>query len=356
MRPNQKRQAEPTNLGAKPKISLAHADFNPPDVQRVVVEHVVHHSSLTDPGLSHIRSFSGRTPKPANESDYESWRTQINLLLADKNLSTLTVNRRIMESLLIPAAELVKGLEPDTSPAVLLRVLDAAFGTMQDGEELFTQFLNTLQNPGEGPSNYLQRLQRKLTVVVKRGGVLAAETDKHLLRQFVSGCWDNDIITKLRLDQQKATPPAFAELLLLIRTEEDRQQMKETLMQKHIGSSSAKQRPSLQSQYACSCESTCSSRAELKELKKQMQQLQNQMSVFFSEHRSSAPKSAKRQTEPRSSQSGTKPRPWYCFNCGEDGHVSSSCKNVANPNLVDQKRKQLRNQQKAWNNQKMPLN
>lgn len=41
---------------------------------------------------------------------------------------------------------------------------------MVDGEELFAQFLNTLQDPGEKPSAYLHRLQVALNRVKKRGG------------------------------------------------------------------------------------------------------------------------------------------------------------------------------------------
>lgn len=44
---------------------------------------------------------------------------------------------------------MIKGLGPNTPPAALLCVLDAAFGTVQDGEELFAQFLNILQDPDE---------------------------------------------------------------------------------------------------------------------------------------------------------------------------------------------------------------
>ncbi len=43
-----------------------------------------------------------------------------------------------------------------------------------------------------------------------------------------------------------------------------------------------------------------------------------------------------------------RPRPWYCFKCGEDGHIISSCSNPANPVLVDAKRKELKEKQQAW--------
>ena len=54
-----------------------------------------------------------------------------------------------------------------------------------------------------------------------------------------------------------------------------------------------------------------------------------------------------------------RPRPWYCFKCGEDGHISTSCSNPPNPVLVDAKRMELREKQQAWdkkNASRDPLN
>lgn len=70
-------------------------------------------------------------------------------------MAPLHVTRRIIESLLSLTADVVKELGPDTVPALYLNVLDSAFAAVQDGEELFAQFLNTLQNPDEKCSEYL---------------------------------------------------------------------------------------------------------------------------------------------------------------------------------------------------------
>lgn len=34
----------------------------------------------------------------------------------------------------------------------------------------------------------------------------------------------------------------------------------------------------------------------------------------------------------------TKPKPWYCFRCGEDGHIATNCNDPPNPTLVSVKR------------------
>ncbi|XP_054882762.1 paraneoplastic antigen Ma3 homolog [Poeciliopsis prolifica] len=337
-----RRKPEPAS-----RLTLSTNDLNPPQIQRVVVEHVVRNADLTGSTSLRLRTFSGRLPKPSNEADFESWRSQIESLLADPSFPALHITRKITESLSSPAADLVKGLSPNTLPAILLNILDSAFGTVQDGEELYAQYLNILQNPGERPSSYLQRLLLTLNTVVKQGGISPADINKHLLKQFCRGCWDNTVITKLQLEQKKDNPPSFSDLLLLLRTEEDRQYAKESLMKKHMGTS--KQKVHIQSQSACPCGHSAPNE-ELKEMKKELQKLQQQMSQLLSKKSSTEFKSMPTQKKSYSSspQSKTKPKPWYCFNCGEDGHLSSSCTSKANPSLVEQKKKLLRQKQQAW--------
>lgn len=44
----------------------------------------------------------------------------------------------------------------------------------------------------------------------------------------------------------------------------------------------------------------------------------------------------------------TRPRPGYCFRCGEDGHLAINCENDPNPSKVDEKKCQLRERQVQW--------
>nr|XP_061828743.1 uncharacterized protein LOC133614632 [Nerophis lumbriciformis] len=345
----------PSNPPTAPRISLSGHELTRPEVQRLVVEHIVRRDDVNTQLLSplRLRTFSGKVPKPPHEADYEAWKTQMELLSADPSLAPLHITRRIIESLLSPAADLVKHLEPNALPATFLRILDSAYATVEDGEELFAKFLNTFQDHGERPSSYLQRLQLTISGVIKRGGIPAGDTDKHLLKQFCRGCWDNTVINKLQLEQKKDQPPSFADLLFMLRTEEDRQYTKDALMKRHIPS--VKHRVNLQTQSATRCSCGHSSNASaIDELRKQMVKLQEQMSALLSRKTQNTDRTDHKQNKQKPRNSNA-PKPWFCFKCGQDGHISPNCPNNPNPALVENKRRQVKLKQQSGESRK-PLN
>lgn len=345
-----------------PTMSLP--DLNPPGIQRYVVEHIV----KSDDSAAHLstprlRSFSGRVPRPQNESDYEAWRSGVELLLKDPAVSDLQRSRRILESLLLPAADMVRHLMPDTPPMVFLQILDSAYGTVQDGDELYAKFLELFQDAGENPSAYLQRLQVALSLTAKRGGVPAAELDRHLLNQFCRGCWDNTLISELQLKQRKSRPPSFAELLLLLRTEEDRGAAKVQRMKQHLGT---KTRAGAHAQYASAApeeDKMNALTAITQQLTQQLADIQKQLAALTAQSNRKQPTSSSstRVSRPSESMRSSKapprsshktpppwPKPGYCYNCGEDGHIRPNCDNDPNPALVAMKKKEFAERQKKW--------
>ena len=378
----------PSNNGATDHVpltngkrapSLSVSDLNPPDIQKVVVEHIVRRQDVVPHSQFQVRlcPFSSKTPTPNHETDYDTWRTHIELLQNDPSMSPLQISRKILESLLPPAADIVKGLRPESLPAAYLQLLDSAFGTVEDGEELFAQFLNTLQDPGEKPSTYLHRLQLALNRAAKRGGVTHEEVDKHLLKQFCRGCWDNTLLSALQLEHKKSRPPQFSDLLLMIRSEEDRQQAKSSRMNKHIGITKQRAQVQFHGAYVCEPEEKGESGiSAIEDLRKQVASLQSQLTTFMSQKKTkgtssngSAWKPQSRMSKPDDTDTGMqrqtkkkqtyKPKPWYCFNCGEDGHIAPCCTDPANPHLVAEKKKQLEKKQQQWeaqNGSNLPLN
>lgn len=290
----------------------------------------------------------------------------------DPAVSDLHRTHRILDSLLPPASELTKHLGPQLLPSNYLELLDSAYGTVEDGDELFAKFMTTLQNDGEKPSAYLHRLHVTLSLTMRRGGVCTEEFDSQLLKQFCRGCWDNALLIDLQLEQKKKHPPSFADLLLLLRTEEDKQATKLNRMKQHLGSikpASGFTKPRVMSHLMTANAADCPDPLmELEALKKEIANISSQLCNMSSQSpKQKKPKQQMDKTKQSSvkvdyqsvkkkdtkSQSpsvktNSRPRPWYCFQCGEDGHIVSACENEPNPSLVALKKKQLREKQYQW--------
>lgn len=183
----------------------------------------------------HLKAFSGRSPRPSNEPDFDTWRASVDYLLNDPSLPESHKTCKIIDSLLSPASDIIKHVNPLAPSSECLKLLESVYGSVEDGDELLAKFISTLQNPGEKSSVYLHRLHVVLSATIRWGGVAENERDRCLLKQFCRGCWDNTLIADLELKKRKSDPPPFAELAILIRTAEEKQTSKEERMRKHLG-------------------------------------------------------------------------------------------------------------------------
>lgn len=393
----------PHTDGSTGPVHINESIYNPPHIQRVVVEHIIRNESVhTPPTQTKIRTFSGRLPRPNGEVDYETWHTQVDLLLSDPSLTDAHKVRKILESLLSPAAEVVKPLGVTAAPSAYVTQLDSAFGVVEDGEELFTAFLGSNQNSGEKPSAFLNRLHSFLTRVISRGGASAANVNELLLKQFIRGCWDQSLIISLQLEAKKNIPPSFTELLLMLRIEEDRRLAKLDRMKKHLGATKAaahahsifgmpafdhtpvtnpttaenetlnlekkinkltKQVEELSQKpknttpndnppvnlnpVKPKTDKTIKLESKIEELTKQVQMLaQNQRFSTRTERPESNESLAVNTKHPRTpAKIPGMPRAWFCFKCGEDNHIAALCTNDPNPTLVREKNAELKKKQ-----------
>lgn len=132
---------------------------DPPSVQKMVVEHIMKTSDaiLSQQTSIRLRVFSGRSPRPPNEPDFDTWRASVDYLLNDPSISDLHRTRKILDSLLPPATDVVKHVRPPALPAVYLALLESVYGSVEDGDELLAKLMGTLQNQSEKPSDYLHR-------------------------------------------------------------------------------------------------------------------------------------------------------------------------------------------------------
>ncbi len=181
-----------------------------------------------------------------------------------------------------------------------------------------------------------------------------------------------DDVLILHLDTHKDDPIEFQDLLRSIRTREDKSEQKLLRMRSHIGVSKQKPHTSPRSAHAYSqdtclecLESPPESRllSETAELKKQIAELKEQLtSLTFSKPRKTVKPKHKTVSSPTTPEFVAKqpvkstggpvtkcrPRPGYCFRCGEDGHISVVCENPPNSKLVEKKRDELRLKQQEW--------
>lgn len=146
----------------------------------------------------------------------------------------------------------------------------------------------------------------------------------------------------------------------MLRTEESKHASKSVRMKQHLGSS--KQRVVIQSQTAIGDDVT-QLHSVTAQLASQITQLQKQLAVLTSNQckeeqptRIHATKNASRQSPSSSKRKDkasdkpptSRPKPGYCFRCGEEGHIASTCPNNPNPTLVAEKREQLTKRQNEW--------
>ncbi|KAL0199310.1 hypothetical protein M9458_007850 [Cirrhinus mrigala] len=333
----------------KTQPALKLSDVSPPEVQRVIVEHIVRNeeSAMQFHAPLRLRPFSGRCPHPNNEVNYETWRANVELLLKDTKQPDLYKSRKLLESLSSPAIDIVKHLTPESPPGMYLEILDSAFGTVEDGDDSFAKYLNTVQDNGEKPSAYLQRLQVMLNTAFRRG----EEVEPTYL------CRTSPVAPHSRR-QKDLQSIAYEAVLQCLKAE------------------------SVYFQYEEECipsQSTSYSKNEVQDLKRQIADLQSQLTRITqrdSQKTSCKPaakpvtpkpaiaKSAADAPLPQKSQShsrdanthrSNRPKPWYCFRCGEDGHIKPQCEAEPNPSLVASKREQLREKQLSWDIENVPV-
>lgn len=357
-----------------PRNILSDDIVNPPDVQKIIVEHVIKNNKVdtSDQAFKRLRPFSGKLPKPPNEADFQTWSLHVELMVQDKTPHDVQ-RRKILESLLPPASDLVRQLGPDSAPTDYVKVLESAYGLVEDGEEIFARFLSTHQNAGERASEYLQRLQVLITTAIKRGGIVKADANNQLLRQFRRGCWDQSLILSLQLSLKTETPPDFSEFLLQVRTEEDRRAAKQDRMHRHLGSTKPRSmnvqlveetsfshdpNTNILQTYMNETEALRKQVAELKmqltgkkQQRKQKHASKNHQTAVPASPVSSVAASQSHQTAPK-----PMPKAWFCFKCGNDGHLARQCENPPNKPLVDQKYKELKTKQDQWQTQYGHLN
>uniref|UniRef100_A0A3Q0RBQ3 Paraneoplastic antigen Ma-like C-terminal domain-containing protein n=1 Tax=Amphilophus citrinellus TaxID=61819 RepID=A0A3Q0RBQ3_AMPCI len=332
----------------------------PGDVQRVIVEHIVKHDPLLHPPSTlALHAFSGKSPKPSAEVEYNIWRLRVKQVVNDPTLSEGHQRRMILDSLASPALNVALSIGSQVLPKDYLNELDKAYGNVTRGEELYIQFLKTHQNTGEKASDYLRRLQTLLGEVVDSNGIAKADFDSQLLKQFLRGCWDDTLITALHLKDLLEYPHkailTFSELLFKIGAYEKESHLKEVCRKRHMcGNSSNVHARTVVNVGDCKLSSNAPTVLDAhtrEQLEERIQQLEAELMNNSASGKSQFPrndKTTQRPTQKAKPIGAAPPTPVsssgdhrrvrkFCYNSGEDSHMLPQCSNPTNAILVQKK-------------------
>lgn len=285
-----------------------------------------------------LRLFSGRSPVPAGELDFDNWQRLARQLLRDDSIPDGEKKSRLTEALVPPALNVIWAVPDGSSADTYLDCLSRAYGSTADGEELLTTFRCSYQREEEKSSEYLLRIYTLLTQVVEMGGLAAADSDKALCSQFQRGCLYNEaLLNMLQLSAKKDSPPPMLVLLREVRAaetllEEKSDRRKGPAKQKRATSfvqTASAPKPVKESPSAASQPQTG---GEVEELRQAVDRLHRRLDGLF----------RSRQDPPARDQVPTAARRYvrrvlFCYNCGEDGHRMDACTNERNPSLVQEK-------------------
>lgn len=322
-----------------------------------------------------LRTFSGNFPTPAGEENLDHWLEQARLMIDECDCSEREKRKRIVESLKGPALEIIQAVrinDPDASPECYVEAIESAFGTPVSGEDLYFIFRSLHQQSGEKLSDFLRRLERSLTKVVQKGGLPSYRADRARIDQLIRGAVDSDMmLVHLRLRERKEKPPTFLKLLNEIREEEEyeagRRKLNTTVRQVKVKEDSCTKTTDVKELKAeiqelrtelsellrrpldshaeptvTPTKKPADSDSEVQILRKQVQQLQNQLTVMSVSHSQMKADPQKRNERPRSNPS-SKPQHmkdsdrYFCYRCGENGHIATHCAAPENSAKVIQK-------------------
>ncbi len=296
-----------------------------------------------------LKHFSGRQPTPGNEVNFMTWRLLVLQYLEDETVHDPELKTCILESLSGPALDMVQPciLNRTSTAQDVFKLLDTMYGKVETGYELVIKFYEMIQTPKQSASDYLQTLYIHLVEAVEQGGIQRGDQDRYLTRQFLRGCRDEYVLSKL--DLQESNPLPFTDLLRLIRaTEATRQERLARFGKSAVCASldvddrseagSLKDYVSdLERQVKDMAVQNKSRSAAVNDLTSQVQQLQ----VGASKERGAT------SAVPTSQQKKQKKFHGFCYRCGKDGHVAWKCKCTANPSLVQENLAQAEKKRKS---------
>uniref|UniRef100_A0A674JMI4 CCHC-type domain-containing protein n=1 Tax=Terrapene triunguis TaxID=2587831 RepID=A0A674JMI4_9SAUR len=288
-----------------------------------------------------LRLFSGGpTPIPGEEA-FEPWLEYTTEMLQEWAVPDAEKRRRLVECLRGPALDVIRTLKlsnPGVKVKDCLEAFDHAFGRTKGSDDVYSKFLNARQQKGEKVSAYIQRLEKLLQRAIMRGAVAVEQMDRTRLAQIVRGIqYQNPILLHLRLRERQDNPPNYSQLIKEVREEEERQAAGEVWeVQPHQATGTT----SIRTPKALMVNPQEELTQRVQVLTQKVAELENTIdSANTSRYKESSATTAQKTTfrtsaPPRQQGKG---QSFFCYRCGQGGHIAARCQNAENPMLVYQK-------------------
>ena len=205
----------------------------PPEIKKMVVEHVIaDREKPSTVSRRKLRLFSGKKPVSAGGVSFVTWRIQVLQLIDEPEIADAEKRWCISDSLLMPSLNPFRNLPSRTTSKDMLSKISKVYGLTKSADEMMFDFFGLYQAQNETASDYLTRLYTELTNTgdAAPGPVRIDEQNALLLTQFIRGCWDDDLIHRLRLEEMHDDNPQYDDLFEKITKDELRRDHKKKRM------------------------------------------------------------------------------------------------------------------------------
>ena len=296
--------------------------------------------------------FSGITPVPSGQVNFKTWkRATARMIKCTKSVEGI---QAIQNSLMQPALDLVQTELDSGDPECVLRFLDQIYGVAIDRHSVLKEFYDAVQDlkVKETPSSFLNRLYLLMEECKEVGAIKHEDAMETLLKQFISGCLDETLLTKLRFEDRESDPPSFGDLLMTVRKEEAKRTKKQMLAKliktqqiQAVNSEDNLEMVALRQQVGQLKQQIAKSQdvrlretagsTDVEILKQQVMMLRQELHRDTLTKQDSKVQEARKSDQNRGEQQQSRTmRRKFCFKCGNYDHMVWTCTNRSDPDLV----------------------
>ena len=289
--------------------------------------------------------FSGSAKLTQGEVSYRRWQRAATRIV-EENIPEAQKKKALLKSLQGRADDIADLHRGKTSNEIL-DVLEKHYGSTVDGDELLIEFYQILQSDKQTASEYLSLLFVELGEVVKFGGLDMGRMSKTLLKQFVRGTQDEEMLNKLRLEDKLDNPPSFPDLICSIRREESKRTERRLRHKKQARLQAASVKSEVPADEMLSLQQRLADLEAVSSRVDREPEPQDAPSTSIAPRSEPqppvpAPPSELVQLQQRMAHmerqfSTVRNRNIFCYRCGEDAHMATDCQNPPNKKLVQEK-------------------